>query len=380
MRILLTLVLGLFLVFTPATSARAAPEDLLTEKYLELGGEGSFLGQSMAPEICGLRDSGCSRRYHGGTIFWSMANGAYFSRGMILERYAANGWEAGHLGYPTSDEHCWIRGGCFQTFQFGSIYWSPATGAHFVRGAIREAWEREGWEVGHLGYPTSDEQCWIRGGCFQTFQGGSIYWSSATGAQFVRGAIRERWGREGWEAGHLGYPTSGEFCGLRERGCFQRFQNGSIYWSPATGAHFVRGAIRERWGSLGWESLRTPVVPEGGTTILRMPWGHDLGYPISGEFCGLIRGGCFQNFERGRIYWSPATGAHPVTPGRPTSNGGYWTAIGAERSPLGYPVSEEVVTAYPQSESVGQQRFENGTELADYPGHFDAAGNPIWAW
>ncbi|WP_460744354.1 hypothetical protein, partial [Mariniluteicoccus endophyticus] len=39
--------------------------------------------------------------------------------------------------------------------------------------------------------------------------------------------------------------------------------------------------------------------------------GSPLGSPVSGEFCGLRDGGCGQRFERGYIYWSQASGAHP---------------------------------------------------------------------
>lgn len=315
------------LAAAPTASAAESP---IQAKYRELGGAQSFLGSPTSNEFCGLRDGGCAQRFRGGTIFWSAGSGAYFARGDILKHYGANHYEVGFLGYPLSDEECWLRGGgCFQLFQGGSIYWLPGTGAHFVRGAILERWT---------------------------------------------------WWQEGYGVGDLGYPTSIEFCGLRAGGCFQRFQGGSIYWSPTTGAHIVLGAIRDRWGQMGWESLRTPSAPTDITQEMTWDWGRDLGYPTSDEICGLMRGGCFQNFERGRIYWSPATGAHPVTPGKPGANGGYWTAMGAERSRYGYPVNAEMCSGYPESEWGCYQRFENGAELADYPGHFDENGNPIWAW
>ena len=34
---------------------------------------------------------------------------------------------------------------------------SPSTGAHEVYGIIRDAWADNGWEAGPLGYPTSGE-------------------------------------------------------------------------------------------------------------------------------------------------------------------------------------------------------------------------------
>lgn len=196
-------------------------------------------------------------------------------------RYAAIG--AGVLGIEDGGPWCGLSdGGCFSRFQNGSIYWSPTTGAHFTRGVIRAEWGSLGWETGFLGYPVSDEICGLtRGGCYQQFQGGTMYWSFPTGAHFTRGAIRARWGQTGWERGVLGYPTSHEFCGLRDRGCFQTFQNGSVYWSPASGAHPVRGALRDIWARSGWENGR---------------WG----YPTSEEAC--TPGHCWQSFQGGVMH------------------------------------------------------------------------------
>jgi uncharacterized protein with LGFP repeats len=162
------------------------------------------------------------------------------------------------MGYPTGEPFCGLlRGGCAQYFQKGSIYWSPGSSAHFVRGAIKAKWGTMGWERGMLGYPISDEFCGLRdGGCGQHFQNGSVYWSLSGGAHYVRGGIRERWKAQRWESGSLGYPVSDEFCGLVRGGCGQHFQHGSIYWSPSTPAVMVVNPIRAAWGSAGWEHGR----------------------------------------------------------------------------------------------------------------------------
>ena len=87
------------------------------------------------------------------------------------------------MGYPTSDENYNLRdGGVYQTYQGGAIYWSPATGAHISTGGIRTAWGRLGYENGRLGYPTSDEYA-ISGGVRQTYQGGYIDYSYRYGIQ-----------------------------------------------------------------------------------------------------------------------------------------------------------------------------------------------------
>jgi hypothetical protein len=82
------------------------------------------------------------------------------------------------------------------------------------------------------------------------------------------------WGSLGGPGSWLGSPTSAEVCGLRDSGCLQHFQRGSIYWSPATGAQPSHGAIRARWGQLGWENGLGDVpgrgVARGRGELLRL--------------------------------------------------------------------------------------------------------------
>ncbi|GAB7192227.1 hypothetical protein NUM3379_29360 [Kineococcus sp. NUM-3379] len=201
----------------------------------------------------------------------------------IAARYAALGGRSGPLGGASGPETA-LRGGAYQHYQNGSIYWSAATGAHIVKGAIRDRWASLGWESSYLGYPTRDEGP-AAGGFYSHFQGGSIYWSPRTGAQVVRGVIRDRWAALGWERSPLGYPTTGEIS--LPGGAFNHFQGGSIYWSPRTGARSVRGAIRDAWAAQGWENGR-------------------LGYPTSDEYDVPV--GRRSDFQGGSLTWNAATG------------------------------------------------------------------------
>ena len=178
------------------------------------------------------KSGGRYRHYAIGSIYFLPATGARFVKGLIRDKWRSMGWEGSFLGFPTTDEVA-LRGGAFNHFQGGSIYWSPATGARAVRGAIRDKWASYGWETGFLGYPSTDENP-LPGGAFTHFQGGSIYWSPATGARVVRGLIRDAWARQGWETGRLGYPTSDEYDVAG--GKRSDFQGGSITWTPARGA------------------------------------------------------------------------------------------------------------------------------------------------
>ena len=122
--------------------------------------------------------------------------------------------------------------GRYNSFQDGSIYWTPATGAHEVQGIIYKEWAAIGWEQ-KLGFPTTDETTTPDGiGRYNHFQIGSIYWTPATGAHEVQGVIRDKWAALGWEASVLGYPTSDEL--TISAGKRSNFQHGYIIWKAAT--------------------------------------------------------------------------------------------------------------------------------------------------
>ena len=95
----------------------------------------------------------------------------------------------------------------------------------------------------------------------------------------------------------------------------------------------VSGRLRDGWFRAG---------SEGGV----------LGYPTAAAVCGLRDGGCFQRFAGGSLYWSAATGAHPVRTGAIADR---WGSLGWERG-MGYPLEAE--RAVPGGRA---QRFQGGT-------------------
>ena len=162
------------------------------------------------------------------------------------------------LGEEITPVHCGLpRDGCYQRFQGGTIHWSPASGAHPTWGGIQNSWGEHNYERGKLGYPITNERCGLpNGGCYQRFQGGTIHWSPASGAHPTWGGIQNAWARHNWERGRLGYPVTDERCSLPNRGCYQWFQGGTIHWSPASGAHPTWGEIRDIWGNYDYERGR----------------------------------------------------------------------------------------------------------------------------
>ncbi len=179
-----------------------------------------------------------------GAFYSDDANPAYCLRdvyGSIGQKWMSLGGRGGFLGYALTDELSTPnKPGRFNHFKNGSIYWSPTTGAHEVHGAILGTWARLGYENSHLGFPVTDEhRTPDKAGAFNHFEGGSIYWSPSVGrAHEVRGAIRDKWASMGWENSHLGFPTSDEYSvpGGRQ----SDFQGGRIFWDARTGQTYVR--------------------------------------------------------------------------------------------------------------------------------------------
>ncbi|MGN7251613.1 hypothetical protein [Arthrobacter sp. SAFR-014] len=247
----------------------------------------------------------------------------FVTHGAIGGKWTRMGGATGVLGEPISNERC-SAGMCVQNFKAGSVYWTPASGAHpvlHVSGRTGPYWYGNG-RLAAFGYPVTDEVA-VAGGTTQKFSSGRLLTSSGNGVLpvWTRGAIGARWTALGGVNG-LGLPATKEACGLKNRGCSQTFAKGSVYWSPATGAQLVRGAVRTRWTASGAQN-------------------SSMGYPVTGEICGQPGKGCVQRFQGGRIYWSPTSGAWIIR----GAIGGKFAATGATRGSLGYPVSNEKCTS-----------------------------------
>lgn len=267
----------------------------IQKKYKELNGEKGLLGKIVEPPDgngVNCAKGGKFQRYENGNIYYHPNVGAYEIHGAILDKYGQLNWEQGFMGFPRSDE-LWTpdHSGRFQLFQGGNIYWRGDLGAHFVVGKTLKKYGEFKYEQGLLGYPLSDELDVGDGrGKYQRFEGGSIYWTPETGAWVVRGAIFDKWGDFDWEKGFVGYPVMDEVDPGDGRGRFQNFEGGQIYWTPQTGAHEVHGPIFDKWGESQWEKgpLGYPV-----TDIMEVPGTNKL-------YC---------DFEHGKIEWDPAKAA-----------------------------------------------------------------------
>jgi hypothetical protein len=130
--------------------------------------------------------------------------------------------------------------------------WRKKWGAHAVYGAIASKWREFGGEGGRLGWPQTDELSTPGGNArYNHFDGGSIYWSQATGAHVIWGAIRELWASIARERSDLGLPTSDEFDvpgipGARR----STFQGGQITWTLSAGAKVNEPGEPEPFGPI----------------------------------------------------------------------------------------------------------------------------------
>ncbi|SHN85153.1 LGFP repeat-containing protein [Geodermatophilus obscurus] len=349
--------------WSSATGARVVRGAILA-RWRAWGAESGALGYPTGDDQAYA--SGFRTTFRGGHVYWSGSTGAHVMRGALLDRYLAHGG-APVLGFPTTDDVGAAGGGAKAELQGGAIYWSPATGAHVVRGAILARWREWGAEAGALGYPTGDDAAGPNGGYLTTFRGGTVWWSPGAGAKVLRGAILDRYVAHGGPR-VLGYPTTDDV-GAAGGGAKAELQGGAIYWSPATGAHVVRGAILARWrawgaesGVLGYPTGDDAVGPNGGyLTTFRggtVWWSpaagakvmrgailqryldgggpQALGYPTTDDV-GAAGGGAKAELQGGAIYWSPATGARVVR-GEILAK---WRQWGAESGVLGYPTGDD---------------------------------------
>jgi glucose/arabinose dehydrogenase len=226
------------------------------------------------------------RSYANGRMYWSAATGAHTMIGAILAAYLRLN---GHLvlGLPTTDGLPGANGGRYNLLSGGrGYYWSAATGAHYVAGSIHTRYRALGADKSSLGYPTTD-QGKVANGYYNKFKNGAIYVKNGKPAYSLSGAILAKWNATGATAGRLHFPTTNITRSGDGKGYYAHFEGGSIYWSPSTAAHSVTGGIRTRWRALHAEL------------------GY-LGYPTSDEFS--ISTGSRSNFQHGYITWNRATG------------------------------------------------------------------------
>jgi uncharacterized protein with LGFP repeats len=256
----------------------------------------------------------------------------------INAAWNASGGDTGPLGprdgdvYPAAD-------GFGQNFAGGKIFFSPATGAHMMQGAILDKYMSLGGPTdGDLGFPTIDEGAGkapdSRNTTFSAADRPVIFWTPTTGARVVRGPINAAWDKLGGSAGQLGVPVDDET--YQGDVVSQKFSGGEVSWNRQTRAFTtVPPELADQLGGL--------VIPEDATSAInaaRRAAGGPLG-PLGAKDGGQYQigaDGVGQNFAGGKIFYSPGTGASVLT-GQVLQK---YESVGGPQGDLGMPTSSEV--------------------------------------
>ncbi|VBA56451.1 LGFP repeat-containing protein [Mycobacterium attenuatum] len=360
-RALLSLTATVLAVGLLAPTAAASPigdaEAAMMAAWEKAGGETSTLGARKG-DVYPVGD-GFGLDFDGGKMFYTTDTGAKYLYGPVLAKYEALGGPAdSDLGFPTINEVPGLAGPDSRVSTFSAsdnpvIFWTPDHGAFVVRGAINAAWDKLGSSGGVLGAPVADET-YDGDVVSQKFTGGEVSWNRKTkeftttpavladqlkGLQVVldpTAAINMAWRAAGGAAGPLGakkgapYPIGGD-------GIAQDFAGGKIFFSPATGANAVEGAILGKYELLGG------------------PVSSDLGFPIANESDGGIapasRIAAFSAADKPVIFWTPDHGAFVVRGAMKAA----WDKLKGATGKLGAPVADQTVDG-----DVVSQRFTGG--------------------
>lgn len=259
----------------------------------------------------------------------------------ISLKYTSMGGKSSWLGEIKSDiQNLPTNGGLYQSFDNGNIYWTKNTGAWTVRnGDVSARYLQVGSEAGYLGYPMSDENAIRKDGAqigvWQQFERGQMYWSASTRASDIRyGAMFNRYREIGFEGSYLGFPTSGEIS--TDFGVYQNFQGGRLYWRSGYPAMDMNTTFAQAYESMSY-----------------------LGKITMSMQCGIKDNGCWQGFEKGKIYWSADSGSYSVYYGDMEKK---FSELGYEGGRLGYPTSRETQTGSTCNDHKDvRQEFQGGT-------------------
>ena len=235
-------------------------------------------------------------------------------------KYQDMGLVGSVLGSPIAREQpTFDRAGRRRRYENGLIISRAGHGTYAIHGPVFRRYQDMRTESGLLGYPLSDHVPTGDGnGVSVRFENGSIYRHPQTGARSVLARSDTRYRAIGGPRGVLGYPVSHTRRGDADRrGYVTDFQRGAIYVSSATDPVEVRGKILDIYRQRGG------------------PLDSGLGYPKYRAGAATSEGGLKQRFETGMIVGPTATKLF-VLRGEIFFR---WLSTGQAEGEWGYPVS-----------------------------------------
>lgn len=111
-----------------------------------------------------------------GHLYWHPEIGTVPVPAHLFETYTELGWEMGALGFPVM-VHSVVEGGDVQAFQRGVLLRKYGEPGYFVTGKIGDRYRLNDWQAGPLGWPTSNEIAY-GGMIYQQFERGRIAFSA----------------------------------------------------------------------------------------------------------------------------------------------------------------------------------------------------------
>jgi len=231
------------------------PTNDIDKVYQKTGGEKGVLGR----KISGYSKNETSGiywiEYEHGYIIGDKNHGFYISMGPIRDKWVAQNYEFGMLGWPKSDIQTNKDSGIeYQEYEHGYIVGNKQHGYYYSMGKIRDKWASQWYESGPLGWPKSDIQTNKDSGIeYQEYEHGYIVGNKQHGYYYSMGKIRDKWVAQGYEFGALGWPKSdiqrNEYSGLE----YQEYENGYIIGDSKKGFFVSMGKIRDKWVAQGYE-------------------------------------------------------------------------------------------------------------------------------
>jgi uncharacterized protein with LGFP repeats len=266
-------------IYTSSAGSFGVSGAVLTE-YAAQGGPAGPLGwPRKAAFVRKSPNGGTIQGFQKGTVYVSSA-GTAAVLAPVYAKFVSSGYELGTLGWPTGDARrsTAAGGGTWQPFQGGRVVVAGGKST-LVVGSLLTIWVQRLAELGSMGWPTADKTTVTahgKTGVVQTFQTGIAVAQGTT--RTVTGPIGANYVSHGGPAGILGWPTAVSSKSTANGGGWsQRFAGGTVFWSTATGAHALptgtvlslytaRGGVS---GSLGWlRSSGTVRTGVGGSVAV----------------------------------------------------------------------------------------------------------------
>lgn len=238
------------------------------------GGATGPMGNPLSYLVVLESNGGSYQRFQGGTAYASYQYGTEFvANNVIGTQYAQVYGPTGPLGWPATEQMCAPNGVCFQSFAGGTITTSAATGIQVVWGAIAQFWAQSGgpYSLGAALAPQDYYQDATGVAWVQRFQGGTIAQSGAGTFAVPQSVVGSAWIAAGGGRGFYGWPAGASTC--VSTSCAQVFQGGVLSTSVANGTHAILWGLQSVWTqSGGINGLGVALTDLRGSSLSGTGW------------------------------------------------------------------------------------------------------------